>query len=331
LRIRNLPRNPDDDCQFYKFNNKRKGYLGTTPVHHANGQEMFRVRIHPPKTPLPENGMPNVDLAWFNDDGDPEFDKDSQLLFEAPQDGVYRARITDSQGQSGDDFFGRLVLQAAKPDFRLKAQRTGNWVEGSAALMQVTVERLDGFQGPIELQWREKSGWNLPAGRLGEDDDETILPIGPATSAGSNGTALQEPLEWTLIGTAHLGKMQLAQKVPVSSGKPTKGYGLTVRAMSPEIQVKQGGATKCSFEIVRPADFKGRIPIEFKGLPFGCKVLDIGLNGILMIPGETKRTVEVACEDWVKPGRIPFVITARQEGKDEVATLPLILEIIPGQ
>ncbi len=331
LRIRNLPRNPDDDCQFYKFNNKRKGYLGTTPVHHPNGQEMFRVRIHPPKTPLPENGMPNVDLAWFNDDGDPEFDKDSQLLFEAPQDGVYRARITDSQGQSGDDFFGRLVLQAAKPDFRLKAQRTGNWVEGSAALMQVTVERLDGFQGPIELQWREKSGWNLPAGRLGEDDDETILPIGPATGAGPNGTALQEPLEWTLIGTAHLGKMQLAQKVPVSSGKPTKGYGLTVRAMSPEIQVKQGGATKCSFEIVRPADFKGRIPIEFKGLPFGCKVLDIGLNGILMIPGETKRTVEVACEDWVKPGRIPFVITARQEGKDEVATLPLILEIIPGR
>src|SRR5206468_1499390 len=43
MHIRELPRNPDDDCQFYAVNGQRVGYLGTTPTHHAMGTPMFKV------------------------------------------------------------------------------------------------------------------------------------------------------------------------------------------------------------------------------------------------------------------------------------------------
>ena len=41
LRIRDLPKNPDDDCQFYAVNGQRVGYYGTTPTHHALATPMF--------------------------------------------------------------------------------------------------------------------------------------------------------------------------------------------------------------------------------------------------------------------------------------------------
>ena len=55
MRIRELPKNPDDDCQFYSLNGRRQGFLGTTPTHHPQGQPMYKVSIHPPGTTFPPN------------------------------------------------------------------------------------------------------------------------------------------------------------------------------------------------------------------------------------------------------------------------------------
>lgn len=88
--------------------------------------------------------------------------------------------------------------------------------------------------------------------------------------------------------------------------KIQKGYGLSIKPAGASISIRPGSTTKFSFEIQRPKGFEGRIPIEVKGLPHGVQVLDVGLNGILMIPGVIKRTVEIACEEWVLPGEVPL-------------------------
>lgn len=321
MRIRQLPRNPDDDCQFYSRKSKRRAFLGTTPIHHPNGQEMFRVEILPPgSTPLP-NGMPIVDLPWFNDDGDPEHPKDSWLLFHPPATGEYRARIGDARGVPTGQEFGRFGIRPARPDFNLRAQPVGSWVEGGTALVQVSIDRLDEFSGPVELTWAENPQGKLHSGRLGPDDEEMTLPISPVS--GPKG----EPFVGTLIATAQVQGKTIQKKSEIRFPKPIQGYGLKVTSPHERLALTAGSIVKCSLEITRPADFKGRVPIDFKGLPFGCQVLDIGLNGILLIPGETRRTVEIACEDWVSPGTYAFVITARQEGKEEVFSKPVILEI----
>ncbi len=320
MRIRNLPKNPDDNCVFTSRKGIRIGYLGTTPTHQPNGQDMFKVLIHAPGTKLAPNGMPMVEIPWFNDDGDADFPQDSVLQFDPPADGTYLARITDARGTTGPGHFVRLVVRKTKPDFTLKAVVSGKWVEGNSQLVQVTATRLDGFSDPIELSWKEATGFVTPKGRLGPLDDEIFLPIFAPTDPGKTTSLI-------LMGKSTGPASVLMREATLTLDKIQKGYGLSIKPLSPEISIRPGSTTKFSFEIQRPKGFEGRIPIEVKGLPHGVQVLDIGLNGILMIPGVTKRTVEIACEEWVLPGEVPFVVTARQEGKDEIPSTPVILKI----
>ncbi|MFM7158830.1 MAG: WD40 repeat domain-containing protein, partial [Planctomycetaceae bacterium] len=81
-RIQVLPLGPDEDLKFYERGGVRLGYLGTTPEAHALNRPVYKVELHPAGTTLPPNGLPQVALAWRNDDGGPEFQADSALVFE---------------------------------------------------------------------------------------------------------------------------------------------------------------------------------------------------------------------------------------------------------
>jgi len=323
VRIRNLPKNPDDDCQFYGRNGLRIAFLGTTPVHHPNGQDMFKVQIHPPGTQLAPNGMPMVDLPWFNDDGAPDFSKDSILIFDPPSDSTYFARISDTFGATGPNHFTRFLVRKSRPDFTIKANSAGKWIEGSSRLVQVLATRKDGFSGSIDLSWKDSNGFYAPAARLGPNDEETILPIFSRSSPGT----VSKPQPLTLLAKHHGPHGALVHEAVLAVEQAQKGYDLTIQTGETHLRFPPGSTIRFSFEIKRPNGFAGRVPIEFKGLPHGVRVLDIGLNGILMIPGETRRTVEIACEPWVPAGEYPFVVTAKQEGKDEIPSQPVILAI----
>ncbi len=100
LRIRDLPKNPDDDCQFFSggtasalatWTRRRR----TTAWAHA----MYKVAIHPPGTTFPPNGLPVVHLDYRNDDGGPGYGKDSRLFFDPPADGDYLVRVGDWRGR----------------------------------------------------------------------------------------------------------------------------------------------------------------------------------------------------------------------------------------
>ncbi len=97
IRIWALPKNPDDDCQFWSLSGRRRGYLGTTPLFHPMGQPMYKVSIHPPGTTFPPNGLPIVTLPYRNDDGGGGFGKDSRLLFDPPADSEYQVRIGNAR------------------------------------------------------------------------------------------------------------------------------------------------------------------------------------------------------------------------------------------
>ena len=70
------------------------------------------------------------------------------------------------------------------------------------------------------------------------------------------------------------------------------------------------------------------MPLEVQGLPHGVRVLDIGLNGILITRAETTRTFVLYAEPWVKPMNHPFVVLAKREGKNtEHAAKSVLLKV----
>src|SRR5262249_56879264 len=82
------------------------------------------------------------------------------------------------------------------------------------------------------------------------------------------------------------------------------------------VTLKPGGTVKLTVNIERRGKFAGRVPVDVRGLPHGVKVLDIGLNGVLITERETRRTFVLYAEPWVEPTQHPFVVVARQEGKN---------------
>jgi hypothetical protein len=81
-------------------------------------------------------------------------------------------------------------------------------------------------------------------------------------------------------------------------------------------------------DIRRQGSFAGRVPIEVKGLPHGVRVLNVGLNGILITERETSREVVLYAEPWVKPMERALVVVARREGTGtEYGAKPLVVKV----
>ncbi len=76
---------------------------------------------------------------------------DSYLIFEAPADGVYYARVSDTRGHGGDAFAYRLRLSQPRPEFQVITTPSVISQRAGSMLMDVFVLRRDGFDGSIEL------------------------------------------------------------------------------------------------------------------------------------------------------------------------------------
>jgi hypothetical protein len=95
------------------------------------------------------------------------------------------------------------------------------------------------------------------------------------------------------------------------------------------VTVRPGQEVRVTTKIERRNGFTGRVPLDVRGLPHGVRVLDVGLNGILVTEAEATRTFVIYCEPWVEPTEHPFVVLARREGKNsEHAAKSVMLKVV---
>ena len=92
-----------------------------------------------------------------------------------------------------------------------------------------------------------------------------------------------------------------------------------------EIDIIPGEETQVRLSVERRG-FNGRIAFEVFNLPHGVIVNDIGLNGVLVVEGQTERTIFLAAEDWVPTQSRLFYAQANVEGNQ--CTLPMRLNVI---
>jgi WD40 repeat protein len=324
MRILALPRGPDDDCQFYQAGGQRTAFLGTTPVHHYFGEPLYKVELYPPGKTFPPNGMPVFALNYRNDDGGPGFGKDSFVLFDVPADGGYQVRVTDARGAHGPSHAFRVLVRTPKPDFGVTASASGpQLLKGGSVPVNVTITRADGFDGEVSVRLK-----NLPAGLSAPP---TFVEAGHHTTAfplfADATAALPEKPNVVLVATATIAGKEVTREVPLAL--PAKlGTGDIITTLRTEaLSIKPGGEARFVVEIARQGKFAGRVPIEVRGLPHGVRVLNVGLNGILITERETAREVVLYAEPWVKPLAHPIIVTARREGGAEYGAKPLALKV----
>jgi WD40 repeat protein len=330
MRIHDLPKNPDDDCQFFSEHGQRRGYLGTTPTYLSLGTPMYKVTIHPPGTTFPPNGFPVIQLNYRNDDGGPGLGKDSRLFFDPPADGEYRVRIGDSRGQGGSNYAYRLTIRPPRPSFTVSFNPTAPSVwKGAAVPINVSAERVDGFEGPISIQLQNlPPGFSAPPTSIPAEENSTPFALwaDPTAKTPANGPPLK------LVARAWIDGKEVVREATGSLPKGVEPGELATTTEQSEVTVKPGQQVWLTAKIERRKGFAGRVPLDVRGLPHGVRVLDIGLNGILVTEKESSRAFAIYAEPWVQPLTHPFVVLARNEAKGtEFAAKSVLLKVAPGK
>ena len=290
IRIRNIPDSPDADIGFDSFNGQRIAYFDTSTEAHSVDKPIYKVEIHPPGTKFTPNGLPLVRLYYQNDDGGPGYGKDSLVHFTAPADGDYQIHIKDVRGIGGENFAYRILLREPRPDFRLSVDPPNpNVPLGGSIPLEVTAFRMDDFDGPIAVALENlPAGLKASSGVIAPGQVRATLLLGAAADA-----SLAAAVRLRVVGRAENLKhvadpedtLRLISLMPRPDVKMT--------AQTKEVEIQPGRTAEISVDIERQNGFGGRVPVAVLNLPPRVKLVDIGLNGVLINETETHRTFSI--------------------------------------
>jgi hypothetical protein len=310
LRVEALPLSPDADTIFASAGGQRIAFFDTSAEAHAIDSAMYKVQMHPPGTKLSPNGLPVAHLYYRNDDGGPGYGSDSVVHFTAPADGEYIASIRDAEGLGGENYGYRLSVRPPRPDFRLTVNpRNPNVPVGGSIPLTVTAQRLDGFDGAIEIAVRDlprglhaasaviKPGQLATTLTLSADADATLAAAAPLVMVGKAGTIerVANPDD----------RMMLVALMP----RPD----LLMTAETKEVALKPGGTAEITVSIARQSDFHGRVPVEVRNLPPYVRVLDVGLNGVLIGEEEARRSFTIEALPMAEAGEQTIYVAGQVE------------------
>jgi WD40 repeat protein len=301
VRIFKIPDYNDEDVVLATYaGGPRRAYYGTTSEHHAVYTPVYKVELLPANAKPTPNGMPVFPLYWRNDDAylEGRMSRDSQLTFTAPEDGTYAVRVRDSLGKGGARYAYRLAMRAPDPDFKvtLSTYRV-NVHAGGGVPLTARVERRDGFEGSVRLAFS-----NLPKGLTvapvdvlpGEEEVDLIL------NAAADAESSEREAVFTLEATADIDGSE--RKRTANFGTLTVVHqqpDLVVQVDKQELTVANRGTGKLAVHLDRHNGFTSRVPITVLNLPHGVRVMDTGLNGILVRDNEFDRGMVLYAEPWV--------------------------------
>ncbi|MGH9631051.1 MAG: hypothetical protein ACRD7E_22315 [Bryobacteraceae bacterium] len=334
-RIEGLPEGPDDDVTLDAFGGQRMAYFNTTAEAHAIDSPVYKVRMHPPGKQFSPNGLPLVRLYSRNDDGGPDFGKDSRLEFTAPADGEYLVRIADVRGLANEASAYRLNIRPPRPDFRLNVDPANpNVPAGGTIPITVMALRLDGLNDSIDVTLEglppglKATQATIPAGQI----SATILLSADADAK------LETAVPLKVAGRAKAGTAVLTRYA--DSGDATKLIALSpkpdilVTAETKEVTIEPGGTGEVLVSILRQNGFGGRVPVEVRDLPPSVRVRDSGLNGVLITENGTERSFVLEVLPTAEPIEQLIYVSGRVETRSPLnnsfaAVEPVLLKIKP--
>ncbi|MEY3173176.1 MAG: hypothetical protein RLZZ436_1090 [Planctomycetota bacterium] len=348
VRLWLYPRGPDSGFKVYPGFGQRQTWFNTTPVTHPLQGPAFIVVPKAPGEPLTDTGLPVFPVYCQNDD-DPlrQWGSDSRLAFNPPADGDYLVRIEDARGFQGADFSYQLRIRRPAPDFSVAASTTEIKVHpGTGREIVFTATRLDNYSGPIEITAR-----NLPPGFAFSDPviiqaeqrqafaaliaaPDAVAPSPEAVAAirfvarGESESGGQ-PIEHEIGGLKTLEVLQNPGIRVVIRTDEQRAAGSSEHTA--ELTVTPGTTIKAWLKVER-IDHKGLV--EFgkedsgRNLPHGVFVDNIGLNGLMLLDGQTEREVFITTAPWVPEQSRPFYLKSSVGGG--ITTLPVMLHVRAG-
>jgi hypothetical protein len=343
------PRGPDSGFNVYPGEGKRHTAFNTTALTHPVNEPAYIVNPLPPGSQPPPNGLPIFRLNYINDD-DPyrRAGADSLLLFTAPKDGEYIARVNDTRGFGGTNYNYTLTIRERRPDFSVSLEGANPQISpGSGREIRFIARRSEGFNGPIQIDIA-----NLPPGFTASSPIEieanqiacvAAIYAAPDAKTPDTNTASQIKITARAKINGHeishdilaFGQVKLGEKpkltVEILPG-PDTSYVRHTPGQPLEFTIRPGQTITARVRATRH-DFKDRIELgnedSGRNLPHGVYVDNIGLNGLLIVEGQTEREFFITAAKIAKPTLRTFHLRAKADGNQ--ASPYAILRVLPPQ
>lgn len=335
------PRGPDSGFIVYPGFGKRHAYFGTTATSHALQAPCFMVVPRRLDEVITPNGLPTFSVYFENDDdSERQLGRDSRLLFTAPTGGDYVVRLTDSRGFSGADFNYKLTIRSPQPSFKVKANTdklslqtgTGREMVFSATRMDgymgpITIDAVDlppgfEFSGPIQIQQEQLRAFGTVYVR-----PDAVAPTEEQLKA-IRFVASADGFESQEIGGLKELKLKGQPKLVARIGKTaaeadqsqTEGVVLTIHPGETISAIVKLDRLKHDGVVSFGKEDSGR------NLPHGLYVDNIGLNGLLLLAGQSEREFFVTAAKWVPPSTSTFYLKSNVDG---ITSFPVTIQVLP--
>jgi hypothetical protein len=334
-RIDFIPDQPDADTILKGLGDVRLAYFGTSSDVHAVNTPVYKAQILPPDSDFPSNGLPVFRLDWRNDDGGPGYGADSKLDFVAPADGDYFLHLKDVRAMEGPDFAYRLTIRDEVPDFELQAEPANpNIPRGGSVPVTISLRSIRGLYAPIEITASGlPKGVSASTGTIYPDQISTTVVL----SASADAAPDAQPAPLSFIGRAHVNGRDLTRPANRDDGdEPTLQLAsispspdVVVTTESKEVALRPGEEVTVTLHVERRNGFKGRIPCSVENLPPGVRVVNVGLNGVLVTEAQSSRTFTLRAENWARPATQPIYVVGLVESNSPTmhSSAPLLLKV----
>jgi hypothetical protein len=231
----------------------------------------------------------------------------------------------------GQDYAYRLTIRNANPDYRLAAEPDNpNIPRGASVPITVRADRQAGYEGPITLRVEGlPTGVTAEAATIpaGQSSTVVILSASPSASIGASpspikieGHAMVNGRDLARVANAG-APLQVASVIPPPDVK--------VMAEPTQVAIQPGQSVTVTLHVQRQNGFKGRVPCSVANLPPGVRVVNVGLNGVLVTESQSSRTFTLRAEDWAKPIAQPIYVVGRVESNSPTMhpSAPILLQV----
>jgi hypothetical protein len=113
-----------------------------------------------------------------------------------------------------------------------------------------------------------------------------------------------------LVATATIDGKEVKREVAGGMPKLVEPGDIITTTNVQEVSIKPGQETKLLVTVERRNGFAGRIPLEVRGLPHGVRVLNIGLNGILVTEPRHASAKSSLCRAVGQADGAPLIVLA---------------------
>jgi hypothetical protein len=258
-------------------------------------------------------------------------------------------RVSDVRGfGAAQGYPYTLSVRPPRPDFKVTLSGTGMKVSpGSSREIILKAERYEGFDGPIRVDitslppgFTASSPIEIEAGQM-----SAVAVLHVDSTATAPDAAADQAVQVTasaLVGgrtVTHalgtLGDIQLGPpaKVTVEILPSTDRTFVKENPGQPlEFSIRPGQTITARVRAVRH-DFPGRIELgnedSGRNLPYGVYIDNIGLNGLLIVEGQTEREFFITASKIARPSTRLFHLRARAD--DGQASRPVLLRVLPSE